>query len=74
MVKDIEGGCKYFYLIFMIINTLDDYSVDEFMIAPATKGDKYVDVPDEVYSSSGQYIDEVILFDINWHGKRALEG
>nr|CAD2179008.1 unnamed protein product [Meloidogyne enterolobii]CAD2194768.1 unnamed protein product [Meloidogyne enterolobii]CAD2201401.1 unnamed protein product [Meloidogyne enterolobii] len=51
MVKDIEGGY--------------DYSVDEFMIAPATKGDKYVDVPDEVYSSSGQYIDEqlhVLLF------------
>jgi len=21
MVKDIEGGCKYFYIIFIIINT-----------------------------------------------------
>ncbi|KAL7075200.1 hypothetical protein ACQ4LE_005995 [Meloidogyne hapla] len=45
MVKDIDGGF--------------DYSVDEFMIAPATKSDnKYVEVPDEVYSSSGQYIDQ----------------
>lgn len=34
-----------------------DYQVGEFMIAPATKTDKFVNVPEEIYSSSGKYID-----------------
>jgi hypothetical protein len=33
--------------------------VGEFMIAPATKTDKFVNVPEEIYSSSGKYIDPV---------------
>jgi hypothetical protein len=35
--------------------------VEEFLIAPAAKGDEYEDVPDEVYSSSGKYIDPVLF-------------